>query len=501
MPEKGGPVVFKTRELWRRLVRGWHGRSVVPSRLLPLIVEVYPNGYAGDGTDQFVRMYHPGDRAVDLTGWSIGDGKIRAIFPSGARLEPGQSIYLAQSAVGFHKLMGAPPAYAWGESGEGVPPLQGGSGLRLGAKSGAVLLQDPAGKVVDMLVYGAAPAPSPGDWEGAPVPAPRQGEIIDRGRDEAAWTEAEAGPYTRDTDTAADWKQGSAWVDGRVYRPGQSWFGYPTFEAASVTLYASPDNAYPVMSALLDQAERSVDLNVYDFTLTPMAEKLAAAARRGVRVRLLLEAGSAKSLSHQERYMAKLVAEAGGQVRWIVNDSSIGIHGRYVYNHAKYAVVDGMVSLVQSENLVRHGTPVDPTFGNRGWGVIVTDAALAAFLSRVFEADWNPIYGDIKVYKPGTPFGPPPDDFQPERGELSGTYPHPFPSLTVKGPVAVTPVLSPDHTLLEQKGIIGHMRSARDSLLIEQQYVQVHYGRFTTDFERVLRGVSRSGRSSVVLLR
>lgn len=133
------------------------------------------------------------------------------------------------------------------------------------------------------------------------------------------------------------------------------------------------------------------------------------------------------------------------------------------------------LTLVQSENLVRHGTPQDPTFGNRGWGAVVSDTDLAAYMKRVFEADWTQAYGDMIDYKPGTPYGPPPPDFVPETGALTGTYPHPFPKLTVRG-VAVTPVLAPDHTLLDTMGIIGLIRGARESILIEQQYIHLHWG-------------------------
>jgi hypothetical protein len=105
---------------------------------------------------------------------------------------------------------------------------------------------------------------------------------------------------------------------------------------------------------------------------------------------------------------------------------------------------------------------------------LAEDRYLAAYLTRVFEADWTAVFGDSLRYQPGTPLGPPPDDFVPETRTLKGKYPHPFPPLTVRGPVSVTPVLAPDHSLLETKGVIGLMRRARESLLIQQQYIQIN---------------------------
>jgi cardiolipin synthase A/B len=440
-----------------------------------LIAEVYPNGQAGDGSDQFLRLYNPTDSAVALGGWSVGDAKVRATFPTGAQIGPRQSLFVARDTAGFRKVMSAPPEYVWAiAAGETTPVLNGGAALRFGPASGVAVLRSAGGQAVDVVAYGAPPPASVGGWRGAGVPAPGKGEVIDRARDEAGWTAAAPGGYTLDTDTAADWKQGDMWLDGRVYRPGQTFFGYPTYTVKSLVAYTAPDSAFQTVSAALDGARESIDLNMYDFTVVPLAQKLAAAARRGVKVRMLVEGGSVNGIYDQERYTAQTVAEAGGEVRWILNDPARGYVGRYVYDHAKYAVIDGRTTLMQSENFVRHGTPEDPSFGNRGWGVVVEESALAAYMARVFEADWNPAYGDLVRYTPGTPFGPPAPGFTPETGVLTGAYPHPFPPLTMREPVAVTPILAPDHTLLQAKGIIGLMRSAKQSLLIEQQYIHVY---------------------------
>ncbi len=454
-------------------------RHPVPANAHLLLAEVYSNGFAVDGSDQFVRLHNPLGQAVDLEGWSVGDTKQRATFPVGARIGPGQALYIARDLAGFQKVMGAPPDYVWAPAGDDkiAPGMKGGVGLLLGRSKGAVILRDSAGAPVDALVYGESASVEVPGWTGPAVPSPIPGEVIDRRREEASWNADHPGFYSRDTDAATDWRQGDTWVDQRVLRPGQTWLSYPTYSAAHATAYASPDNSYRTVSELIDRAQQRIEITLYDFTLVPFAQKLAAAARRGVKVRLLMEAGSFKQLYDAERYAAKLVAEAGGDVRWIVNDPSMGINGRYVYNHAKYGVIDGKVSFIQSENMVRHGVPTNPSFGNRGWGIVLEDAGLAAYLARVFEADWNPAYGDTIPYKPGTPMGPPKDGYVPDTQEPSGRYPHPFPSLEITGPVSVTPVLAPDHSLLDTKGIIGLMRSAKESLLIEQQYIQIHCGK------------------------
>ncbi|HWI60818.1 MAG TPA: lamin tail domain-containing protein [Symbiobacteriaceae bacterium] len=337
---------------------GGSGNNRPPANAHLLIAEVYPNGRLGDGSDQFIRLHNPSGDAVALAGWSIGDGSTQAVFPQGARIGPKQSLYLARDAAGFRQVMGAAPQYAW-RPGDSVPALGGGETLRFGATLGTVVLRSSSGDVVDVLAYGAPPPPGVGVWKGAPVPSPMKGEVIDRARDEAGWTALEPGPYVPDTDSAADWKQGKAWVDERIYRPGQTWFGLPTYRADTVTAYASPDTAYSAVADVIDGARQSIEVNVYDFTQVPIAQKLAAAVRRGVAVRMILEAGSPRQLYDQERYMAKLVAEAGGEVRWIVNDPTGGVDGRYVYNHAKYIVADGRTTRGHTQMTTQNETAAE----------------------------------------------------------------------------------------------------------------------------------------------
>ncbi|MFZ5813895.1 MAG: phospholipase D-like domain-containing protein [Bacillota bacterium] len=448
----------------------------------PMLVEVYAAGSAGGGADQYVRLYNPGPYPLDLAGWSLGDGKVRALFPSGAAVGPGQTFYAARSAAGFEQVMAFPPDAVWGPGASGGPPrMNGGAGWLLRREAGAVVLRGPQGQVVDQLFWGSPAGGAPLGWRGSGAPPPAPGEVLDRARDEAGWGGRAPGPYRPDTDSAADWRQGSDWLDRRVLRPGQTFFPYPSFTVRGVTAYASPDSSYRILAGLIDGARERIDLNVYSFTNLLVAGKLAEAAGRGVQVRLLMEASSLGALSDQERFVAQLVHEAGGEVRWIMNQPGAGVVGRYVFNHAKYGVVDGRAVFVQSENLGRSGVPVDNSAGNRGWGVVVQDPGLARYLSRVFAADWNPGHGDIFPYREdGDPFGPPPPGSSPETELPTGQYPHPFRPVTVTEPVRVTPVLAPDHALLETKGLTGLIRGAQRSILVQQMYIQVHCAEFLT---------------------
>jgi len=443
------------------------------------IVEIYATGYAADGSDQYVRLFNPSAQPVELAGWSLGDEKSRALFPEGARIGPGQTYYAARTAQGFQRLMSIPPDSVWGETPRagGPQPMTGAITMKLGRERGVLYLREPSGRVVDQVAWGGASAIG---WVGVSAPAPPAGIVLDRGRDEAGWSGRGPGPYRPDTNTAADWKQGSDWLDRRPLRPGQTWFSYPTYTVRGLTAYASPDSTYQILTGLIDRARSEIDLNLYSFSNIALGAKLADAARRGVKVRLLMEGGTVGGLDDQVRYVAQLVHQAGGEVRWMINQPGSGMIGRYVYNHAKYGVIDGRTTFVQSENLGQNSAPVDPSTGNRGWGVVVEDQALADYFGRVFAADWNPGHGDTFPFKEGTNFGPPPPGFVPDTTIPTGDYPHPFPPLVVGDSVRVTPVLAPDHALLATKGISGLIRSARRSILVEQLYIQMHCAVFTT---------------------
>ena len=72
-----------------------------------LIVEVYPNGYHGTGADQFVRLHNPTPAPVNLTGWSVGDGKLRAVFQAGSQVGSGQTVTIARDSLHFRRIAGA----------------------------------------------------------------------------------------------------------------------------------------------------------------------------------------------------------------------------------------------------------------------------------------------------------------------------------------------------------------------------------------------------------
>jgi len=218
------------------------------------------------------------------------------------------------------------------------------------------------------------------------------------------------------------------------------------------------------------------DTNMYMAHQPQLAERLVAALERGVQVRLLLEAQPPGGLDDTTRWFAQQVHDASGEVRYMRGEPDQHIHRRFVFDHAKYGIIDGSRVFVMSENWVGHGTPTDHSYGNRGWGVIVRNRAVARYLAGVFAADWNPLVADTVAYNADDPkYGGPPAGFTPDDSVPKGEYPHPFRARRFTEPVQVTPVFAPDNTLYDTRGILGLIGAAQERLLVEQQYIHLQW--------------------------
>lgn len=118
--------------------------------------------------------------------------------------------------------------------------------------------------------------------------------------------------------------------------------------------------------ALIDQAEASVDLALYELDLASVADALIAAHARGVRVRLVVESDNA---DHEA--VARLQA---GDVTVIEDRRESGLM------HHKFAVVDDLWVWTGSWNATENGTT-----RNNNNAVLVASPALAENYAAEFE--------------------------------------------------------------------------------------------------------------------
>jgi len=179
-----------------------------------------------------------------------------------------------------------------------------------------------------------------------------------------------------------------------------------------------------------------------------------------VDVTVFLEGQPVGGLGDQDRELLGALAASGATVLLQAGNASAKIVDRFAAMHAKYLVVDGRWAGVFSENFSPTGMSLDPTNGNRGWGVILDDAVLAAKLSSLFALDADPRRMDISV-------------FPPAKAELGaslsvpgGRYRSPFPAWSDSKVEEARLILGPDQVLAPE-GMVGLIRTARSSIDVE----------------------------------
>jgi cardiolipin synthase A/B len=103
----------------------------------------------------------------------------------------------------------------------------------------------------------------------------------------------------------------------RIRRTLESLTGIAFTEGNELTVLRNGDRIFPAMLAAIDGAERNVDLMTYVYWKGEIANRFAdamsAAARRGVRVRLLIDAVGGLQI---ERGLVNRMDEAGVHVEW-----------------------------------------------------------------------------------------------------------------------------------------------------------------------------------------
>jgi phosphatidylserine/phosphatidylglycerophosphate/cardiolipin synthase-like enzyme len=464
-----------------------------------LFTELYPDTYTPYDSDEYFAISNPTSDIIDMSGWIITDKLTKytgyegaLLFPLGAFIGPGNTIYVSRTASTFYAEHNFLPDFEYSEdSRTDVPQMEiidsssGSSrGLQLANKGDEIVIADEylffdlgseAEHMIDMVVYGNStivtnnallthPFNSTSQWSGQAIYNISEGEILKRNRVESKIEQDRLSSQFQDTNSASDWE------NYMIYHPGQSDFRfYPISYTGSATVFTSPDSSYEVLSSELEKAKKTIYLSIYQFHNLYLMEKLVNASLRGVDVNVLIDGAPVGGLTDLGKFVAKQLVDKGCQVRYIRSVSKDNIHRRYSYLHSKYTVIDNFTTVVMSENWKLSGVPVDNTIGNRGWGVVLRNSELALSFAQVFFSDWNPNMKDIYAYnKSHSKYGAPPEDFIPSWSVYGGYYKPRFNSRTINGDFTVTPVVAPDTTTNSYNSILELIHSAEDSVLIEQ---------------------------------
>ncbi|MGE5676159.1 MAG: phospholipase D-like domain-containing protein [Mycobacterium leprae] len=422
---------------------------------------------------EYVRLWNSGTVPAGLTDYRLEwDGRLYRFPDTAAPLAPGEGLYVAKEPNAFRQVMTQFPQFGLKPVPE-VPSLidEDEPPTPLSPKGGSIRLLMNGGHVADAFVWGDGSVPN--GWTGPGILPPDADRVFLRAIDESTLSGQCSGRYVMPGGTAAVWHQGTSWVPRRIMQLGQASFPYPTYDdVKAITAFTSPDCACSALTTFIDSAVSQLDINIYLFTQDALIGRLEAALARRVPIRLLMEGEPMSGMAPGDRKALDRLRERGAQVR-VLRRTPDGFK-RYHLDHAKFAIADGSRALIMSDNWTHTSAPDTPKTGNRGWGVIVESPGLSAHLTRVFAFDWNPHSPDSVDLEPKVQLpvmAASPADM-PEPMALG----EPFVPVHMNGPMAVTPVLAPEHAMLETCGITGLIRSATTHLEIEQQDVPLYWG-------------------------
>ena len=473
---------------------------ITPTLYLPLIQRPAPrlliaaahidSAISGEG-DEALWLWNDGPGEASLAGWQITGNGHTATFPvtSTLTIPASAALWCTADPTIFRRTFGFAPDCEWGTDDDPAVPDLTGNAPRLTNSGGVIQLASPDGQAADVLVYGDE-SQIPAGWNGAAAQLYNRGAIGAAGQ-VLRRKPGGAGAFA-DTDRAADWSgdvADLAWgrqvffPGWRLWQPGWQASNQPIQATGTLTLAIGPDGLYEPMLAFLQSSQTHLDLSLYTLEHPALALEIAAAAQRGVAVRLLLEGGPAGGISDLQRWCVAQIANAGGQVYFLANqtDAPNGFRTRYRFLHAKYAIADGTRAFVGTENLTTDSMPVPVNDsvppGRRGFYLFTDAAAVAGQLAALFAYDWQPeIFWDLRPFDPaqdGPPEGYTPPDVPPE--ELR---PAPFRQPGYTGDFAFALLTTPEDSTRPDNPLAGLIdrAGAGDEIRWVQLYEHKYWG-------------------------
>ncbi|MGH3206889.1 MAG: phospholipase D-like domain-containing protein [Trebonia sp.] len=137
------------------------------------------------------------------------------------------------------------------------------------------------------------------------------------------------------------------------------------------SLIVEPGAGFSPVYSLISGARRTIDVTMYEFSDTTAERDLAAAAKRGVRVRVILDHREKSGNSRANSYFRS----HGVAVTWSSSD--------YRYTHQKTVIIDGTKAVIMTANLTSRYYAT-----SRDFLVTDTERADVSAITAVFNADF-----------------------------------------------------------------------------------------------------------------
>ncbi|MBI3957390.1 MAG: hypothetical protein HY328_01175 [Chloroflexi bacterium] len=481
--------------------QSYNTAPLTPTLYLPLVQRPAPrlliaaahidSAVSGEG-DEALWLWNNGPEQVSLTGWQITGNGRTATFPvtSTLTIPSAAGLWCTANPTIFRRTFGFAPECEWGADDDLTVPDLTGSPPRLTNSGGVIQLVSPDGAVADVLVYGNE-SQIPAGWTGVAAQLYNRGAI---GAEGQVWRR-KPGAYGSfaDTDRAADWSgdvADLAW--GRqVFFPGWALWradwkppGQPIQVSGTLTLAIGPDGLYEPMAAFLQSAQTSLNLSLYTLEHPLLAQEIAAAAHRGVAVRLLLEGGPTGGISNLQRWCVALIAAAGGQIFYLDRhpDAPNGFRPRYRFLHAKYGIADGVQAFVGTENPTNDSMPApvgeSGPPGRRGVYLFAAAPQVADALAALFAYDWQPeLFWDLRPFDPAR--DGPPEGYTPPDPLPTTPRPAPFRQPVVySGDFAFHLLAAPEEATRPDNSLVSLLEraGAGDEIRWVQLYEHKYWG-------------------------
>ena len=452
-----------------------------------LITDVYYHAHSNIN-NEYITIHNPTNTNINISNWYITNtphrtryDQTKIVFPNNTIIEPFSYLSVTQNASDYYWESGKNPDFEYSsDSIYDVPQMHALKTFTMSNKGEIISLKDEYNHTIDIVAYGETEFNNKG-WEGQSISNVADGVILKRNKENNKFI---------DTNTSNDW------LNSRRYGIGQSDFPYEniTFNG-EINTFVSPDNSYQTIINELRNANESIFLNIYEFTNSFLCDELVAALRRNVSVNLFLEGSPIGGISDEEKYVLNRIASNGGNIRFIVSDVENRVYARYMFNHGKYLVIDNTTVIVESCNWAKTGIPINPTYGNREWGVIIRNSDAAKYFLSVFLDDWDSKRCDsYSYYDLNLSVNP---SFFMENSVYRGFYEPNFESVTFRSNFSVIPVFSPDTSY---RAIYDMIDSAEESIYIQQLYIYKNWTNGINPFVEKLVNKSHDGIDIKVVL-
>ncbi len=158
-------------------------------------------------------------------------------------------------------------------------------------------------------------------------------------------------------------------IDAAPDAPGPGCWGLSP-RTTPAESFVGPTGLQTRLTQLIDGAQQKLDVQMYLFTVTALADRIVAAKNRGVAVRVILDPDEAGNANVR----TKLV-----QASIPTRDAA----SLYTFSHAKYFVIDGKTAVIMSMNL-----NIDAMNNERNYGLVTRDLDDVSDTQAIFNMDW-----------------------------------------------------------------------------------------------------------------